>query len=228
MFLNKHDKTKSLIGLFGIEHADGWNHITEKLCKKLYAIILTLPELERNRYYVTQIKEKFGGYECHMSKRTPEMEKEIAIAKEIASRTCEVTGLKGELVELRSGWMKTLHPEFGKKAYEMYKETYYLKRDQKEYKQRVIGFLDSKIELILTNPDEYENPDQQVLRLLEIRVISNNPHKNIKVADEIYKRYNLSLDSKGLNPSYDVAAKAHDTNYNKLFKEFIRELDRDI
>lgn len=64
-------------------------------------------------YEVCQIKEKYGGLRYYFSTKKadliPQMDAVVEKYEEIASRTCEVTGRPGVLMQSR-GWYKTLDP----------------------------------------------------------------------------------------------------------------------
>jgi hypothetical protein len=68
-----------------------------------------------NRVYppavkIDQIKEKFGGMRFYYSGGDKKVDGMVTFASYLASKTCEVSGEKGELCSNR-GWYKTLSPK---------------------------------------------------------------------------------------------------------------------
>jgi hypothetical protein len=68
------------------------------------------------KYSLFQVKEKFGGLRYYFQSSEPglrdEMDEIVAKYEEIASKTCEATGLPGVLMKSIGGWRKTLNPEY--------------------------------------------------------------------------------------------------------------------
>lgn len=83
----------------GIGCGDGWFEPIYQLSICLEALILQLPEEKRPRYYVVQIKEKFGGLRYYLNASTEEMEKAIRECERVCYRTCEECGATGVLRE---------------------------------------------------------------------------------------------------------------------------------
>jgi hypothetical protein len=84
----------------GIECGSGWRGIVEGLSDALEGMIRTLPEPERDRCYLTQVKEKWGELRVYMDgPETEDMKQAIKIAVERSVVTCESCGAAGELRE---------------------------------------------------------------------------------------------------------------------------------
>ena len=93
-----------------IDVDEGWYQIVVNCDKELIKI--------DPNYQIFQIKQKFGGlrYYFHPSQSDTlkEMQKVIAKYEAIAKITCEATGNPGVLMRSKSGWYKTLDPEYAK------------------------------------------------------------------------------------------------------------------
>lgn len=89
------------------DYEEGWNNLITELSVQLEQEILQLPEEERDRYYATQIKEKFGGLRFYMSKKTQIMKDLVQKAEEKSITICEECGEAGSLQ--RDGcWWRTV------------------------------------------------------------------------------------------------------------------------
>ena len=92
---------------------EGWYQIVVD-CDNL------LTEIDPN-YQIAQIKQKFGGLRYYFQPSDVnngelyvKMNSVILAHEKIASITCEATGKPGVLMKSRSGWLKTLDPEYAK------------------------------------------------------------------------------------------------------------------
>ena len=72
-------------------------------------------------YQIAQIKQKFGGLRYYFQPSDVnngelyvKMNAVVLAYEKIASVTCEATGKPGVLMKSRSGWFKTLDPEYAK------------------------------------------------------------------------------------------------------------------
>jgi len=97
---------------WGFETMPGWNDIIYDMSIKLEALIMALPENERQYYRATQIKEKYGTLRAYMSAETDEMQVVIDEAEEKSAVTCEYCGQPGIL--RTKGWHFTLCDECNK------------------------------------------------------------------------------------------------------------------
>lgn len=108
------DERTGLMG-YGFSHGDGWYAIVHDLLGDLSTIRRTLPEEERDAFWVFQVKEKFGGLRCYLDRYPKDQEAReaamaaIRVAEELASATCEVCGKPGTLRQ--GGWIRTLCDE---------------------------------------------------------------------------------------------------------------------
>lgn len=108
------DDRTGLMG-YGFAHGDGWLAIVRDLLGDLATIRRTLPEGERDAFWVFQAKEKFGLLRVYLDRypKDPEAREAamaaIRVAEELSSVTCEVCGKPGTL--RRGGWLRTLCDE---------------------------------------------------------------------------------------------------------------------
>lgn len=112
LYKDRHNDKTCMI--YGFSCGDGWESIIRKLSEKLERMIIALPEDEKKNYYATQVKEKFGGLRCYMSRQTPEMTQVITEAEDECWKTCETCGKPGKSVSHR-GWLRTSCEECEKK-----------------------------------------------------------------------------------------------------------------
>lgn len=91
---------------FGIETQDGWYQLIYDLSVALEALILQLPEDEREHYYAMQIKEKYGTLCYYLSCGTDEMFALVEKAEEESGTICEECGQPGKLRE-QYHWLYT-------------------------------------------------------------------------------------------------------------------------
>ena len=110
-----------------IDVDEGWYQIVVNCDKELIKI--------DPNYQIFQIKQKFGGlrYYFHPSQSDTlkEMQKVIAKYEAIAKITCEATGNPGVLMRSKSGWYKTLDPEYAKTT--LYFKNYFVAEVQEDY-----------------------------------------------------------------------------------------------
>jgi len=87
---------------------EGWYQIVVDCDKELTAI--------DPNYRIFQIKEKFGGlryyFQPSQSDTLEAMNKVVSKYEEMASRTCEATGMPGVLMKSSTGRVKTLSPDY--------------------------------------------------------------------------------------------------------------------
>ena len=57
----------------GFSCPDAWLDVVERMSHRLQAMIAALPEAERGAYRCDQVKAKFRGLRCYMSRATLEM-----------------------------------------------------------------------------------------------------------------------------------------------------------
>lgn len=90
----------------GFYVGEGWLPLLEHLCPILEYQILSLPPEEQKEYYVSQVKEKFGGLRFYMNKETPYMSGAISLAENMSFSICEMCGKSG--VRRGGGYVQTL------------------------------------------------------------------------------------------------------------------------
>jgi len=87
---------------------EGWYQIVVDCDKELTAI--------DPNYRIFQIKEKFGGlryyFQPSQSDTLEAMNEVVSKYEEMASRTCEATGMPGVLMKSSTGRVKTLSPDY--------------------------------------------------------------------------------------------------------------------
>jgi hypothetical protein len=81
------------------------NKINRKAVRHVKYVYTYPPEVK-----IGQIKEKFGGLRFYIDGGDKEVQGMISFAEYLCSKTCEVSGNKGELC-VRGSWFKTLAPE---------------------------------------------------------------------------------------------------------------------
>lgn len=109
---------------------DGWQTIIDELCGSITRYIKNTYRFnsERIKVYppdvkIDQIKEKFGGLRFYYSGGDDQVQGMVTFAEYLCSKTCEVTGEKGELC-IRGAWYKTLSPNLREEpSYTGYKPT---------------------------------------------------------------------------------------------------------
>jgi len=112
-FLQKKIKDPYPYVLFGIECGDGWYKLLDNLSSKIKKELEKDKKLKKN-FYVTQIKEKFGGLRFYISYGNDKIFKLIRKAEDDSFDICESCGEKGKLINYR-GWYITLCKKCKKK-----------------------------------------------------------------------------------------------------------------
>lgn len=101
--LFRHRHNESYCIWWGFATGDGWEPLIRELSVKLEALVLALPKRQQSKYFVTQVKEKFGSLRFSMSKATDEMRALLDEAERKSYETCEGCGAPGTL--RRGGWI---------------------------------------------------------------------------------------------------------------------------
>ena len=92
--------------MFGIECGEGWYSLLDELLTKIE------DELKQNpspNFYVTQIKEKFGGLRFYVSCASDKIHDWIHEAERDSTRICECCGKPAKTTD--AGWYVTLCPK---------------------------------------------------------------------------------------------------------------------
>jgi hypothetical protein len=127
LFHKKEDG--SLECLCGVWVPEGWETIVDELCGCIHDYTTKTYRLKNGeKVYppavkIDQIKEKFGGLRFYYFGGDDQVDGMVTFASYLASKTCEVSGEKGELCSNR-GWYKTLSPKIREEnPYNNYKST---------------------------------------------------------------------------------------------------------
>jgi hypothetical protein len=91
---------------FGIECGKGWYDILDRLCTNIEQILDRDVKDLKLHFYITQIKEKFGGLRFYTSCCTDEIEMFIRAAEKESYKTCEECGRPGKCN--KGGWLSVL------------------------------------------------------------------------------------------------------------------------
>lgn len=96
---------------FGFECGDGWFDLIWNLCQDIELLLaLHNPNSDDEAYYpfeVIQVKEKFGQLRFYTNWLTDGIDDRISKAEVESSRTCELCGDPGSLVN-KGGWLSTV------------------------------------------------------------------------------------------------------------------------
>lgn len=75
---------------------DGWEPLVRDVAMKVEAIIVAMPEEERPKYRMFQVKQKLGGLRLYMNKEsTKEIDELLSDAEARSYSTCETCGGSG-------------------------------------------------------------------------------------------------------------------------------------
>jgi hypothetical protein len=106
LYRDMYGDKRSTAMVWGICCERGWWPTIETMSEKLEALIIQLPEEERQLCKAVQIKQKFGGLRCSLDNSTEEMRAVIREAEALCDKTCEDCGQPGELRQY--GWWKVM------------------------------------------------------------------------------------------------------------------------
>ncbi|PZM85122.1 MAG: hypothetical protein DKT66_02790 [Candidatus Melainabacteria bacterium] len=95
---------------WGFECGDGWEPLLRKLSAEIEAIIVSMPEKERKKYRVKQVKEKFGTLRFYMGIAHDGIRAAIDRAEQESAVTCECCGKPGSSGSV-GGWLSVLCDE---------------------------------------------------------------------------------------------------------------------
>ncbi len=84
---------------------DGWEPLIRRLSEKIEAAIRAMRVEDREHYYASQVKEKYGTLRFYMDASTFEMNGWIDEAEAESAVTCETCGEPGSL--RGTGWLRT-------------------------------------------------------------------------------------------------------------------------
>lgn len=86
----------------GFKHGDGWFNILKSLCEGLEPLVAEAEKESGRPFEVLQVKEKFGTLRFRVSQHTDAIDERINSAQEESTRTCEICGQQGSLVDLKT------------------------------------------------------------------------------------------------------------------------------
>ena len=119
LYRNRHGLRRETCMRFGFSCGDGWFDIIYELSKKLEALILEMPEEERESCCAAQVKEKFGGLRFYMDGSTDEIWKLAGEAESKSYEICEDCGSEEGVENLGHGgnWLRSLCRVCSRKMY---------------------------------------------------------------------------------------------------------------
>jgi len=104
IFASPESTSKGSVIIWGIECADGWFDILDKLCSDIQAHINLTGS---SQVIARQIKEKYGGLRFYYSGADLVVDQLIDEAEELSEVTCDCCGAPGTLTENANGWLRT-------------------------------------------------------------------------------------------------------------------------
>lgn len=107
LYADRHNKQAPFC--WGFECGDGWEPLIRKLSQEVEAIIVALPEKERKKFRVKQVKEKFGTLRFYMGVAHDGIRAAIDRAEQESAQTCETCGKPGKVRS--GGWISVLCDE---------------------------------------------------------------------------------------------------------------------
>lgn len=100
---------------FGVCVDSGWYQLIYDLSIKLEALILELPQEDREKSFAAQVKQKFGSLRFYLDGATKEMSSLINEAEEKSKTICEKCSAPGEYVSAH-GYIETICKDCKKKS----------------------------------------------------------------------------------------------------------------
>lgn len=98
---------------FGIECGKGWYDLLDSLCTGIEKELDKDLDSKKN-FYITQIKEKFGGLRFYVSSATDRVYNFISTYEKKSYHVCEICGKKGNRCCIQN-WLSTLCKECERK-----------------------------------------------------------------------------------------------------------------
>lgn len=97
------------------ECSEGWTALLYDLSKKITKELEKMPEKGEEKFWVAQVKSKFGGLRYYVYNSNEAIDKLITEAESLSYKTCEDCGKPGE--EVGRGWIYTLCPPCAEKTF---------------------------------------------------------------------------------------------------------------
>jgi hypothetical protein len=91
---------------FGIEVGEGWYPLVARMAQRIEALLTT--DVQRERTYCKQIKQKFGSLRCSFAAYSlihDDVKKIVQEASLESDRTCEYCGAEGKLRKTKYGYL---------------------------------------------------------------------------------------------------------------------------
>jgi len=114
-FFKHRENLRASLMAFGFECGEGWIPLIYKLCGDIKPHYDAMPQIGQDRFYVQQVKEKFGGlrfYTSHLI--NDEVSGLVSKAEDASLKICELCGEAGTMhtnnISGGFGWLQTLCP----------------------------------------------------------------------------------------------------------------------
>lgn len=107
LYADRHNKQAPFC--WGFECGDGWEPLIRELSQEVEAIIVAMPEKERKKFRVKQVKEKFGTLRFYMGIAHDGIRAAIDRAEQKSAQTCQTCGKPGKVRS--GGWISVLCDE---------------------------------------------------------------------------------------------------------------------
>ncbi len=108
LYANRRNKKACI--WWGFECGDGWEPLIRALSQEVEAIIVAMPEKERKKFRVQQVKEKFGTLRFYMGIAHDGIRAAIDKAEAASAVTCESCGKPG-CMRNNEGWFSVMCDE---------------------------------------------------------------------------------------------------------------------
>lgn len=107
LYADRHSDKSCMF--YGFACGDGWEPLLRKLSAEVEAIIVAMPEKQRKKFKVQQVKEKFGTLRFYMGIGHDAINAAIDRAEQESAVTCESCGAPG--IRRSGGWIQVLCDE---------------------------------------------------------------------------------------------------------------------
>jgi hypothetical protein len=107
LYRNRYADPRTTAMCWGFDCGDGWFDLLLEASIKLEALIVALPEADREYCCASQVKEKFGTLRFYMHGFPPGADEIIDEAERRSARECEECGKRGRTIWINS-WASTM------------------------------------------------------------------------------------------------------------------------